>query len=134
MTDRAAKAAHIDPEKFFMREADAEPYSPRGHSGTVNRRLVSPETGATQMEVLIGRIEPGEGASAHLHPGIDQFCWMLEGRARVEIGGLAREIGAGESCFFPADMPHTFTAIGDGPVRVLICYAPPYGEGARVEC
>ncbi|MCE8438698.1 cupin domain-containing protein [Rhodovulum sulfidophilum] len=124
----------IDPNMYFMTEAKAAPYAPRGHSGTVNRRIVSPETGATQIEVLIGRIEPGEGASPHLHPGIDQFCWMLEGRARVEIGGLTREIGPEESCFFPADMPHTFTAIGETPVKVLICYGPPYGEGARVEC
>ncbi|WP_435988287.1 cupin domain-containing protein [Sulfitobacter sp. SH24] len=128
------KAADLNPSVFFMTEDMAQPYSPSGHSGTVNRRLVSPETGATQMEVLIGRIEPGQGASAHLHPGIDQFCWMLEGRAAVTIGSHKQEIGPGESCFFAADMPHTFTAIGETPVRVLICYAPPYGEGARVEC
>lgn len=128
------KASDLDPAVFFMTEDKAEPYAPSGHTGTVNRRLVSPETGATQMEVLIGRIEPGQGATPHFHPGIDQFCWMLEGRARVTIGDYEQEIGAGESCFFAADMPHTFTAIGETPVRVLICYAPPYGEGARVEC
>ncbi|MDD9739789.1 cupin domain-containing protein [Marinovum sp. SP66] len=127
-------AAGLDPKLFFRTEADVEPYSPSGHTGTVNRRLVSPETGATQMEVLIGRIEPGEGASPHYHPGIDQFCWILEGRAEVEISDMTRVIGPGESCFFPAGLAHTFTAIGDEPVRVLICYAPPYGEGARVNC
>ncbi len=123
----------IDPERFFTTEATAEAYSPRGHSGTTNRRLVSPETGATHLEVLVGTIEPGQGASPHHHPGIDQFCWMLEGRARVEIGGLTREIGPGESCFFPADTSHTFTALGPDEVRVLIAYGPPYGEGARIE-
>lgn len=128
------RAVELDPSVFFMTEEKAEPYCPSGHTGTVNRRLVSPETGATQMEVLIGRIEPGQGATSHFHPGIDQFCWMLEGRARVTIGDYEQEIGPGESCFFAANMAHTFTAIGDTPVRVLICYAPPYGEGARVEC
>lgn len=132
MTEAIA-ATSLNPELFFRTEADAVPYEPSGHSGTVNRRLVSPETGATQMEVLIGRIVPGEGATPHFHPGIDQFCWMLEGQAQVEILGLTREIGAGESCFFPAGVAHKFTAIGDEPVRVLICYAPPYGEGARVD-
>lgn len=128
------KAYELDPLVFFMTEEKAKPYSPSGHTGTVNRRLVSPETGATQMEVLIGRIEPGQGATPHFHPGIDQFCWMLEGQARVTIGDYEQEIGPGECCFFPAGMAHTFTTIGNTPVRVLICYAPPYGEGARVDC
>jgi quercetin dioxygenase-like cupin family protein len=123
----------IDPQLFFMREEDAVVYSPGGHSGTTNRRLVSPETGASHLEVLIGTIEPGQGASPHHHPGIDQFCWMLEGQARVEVGGIIRDIGPGESCFFPAAMSHSFTAIGDQPVRVLISYGPAYGEGSRVE-
>lgn len=134
MSANAIPARDLDPALFFRRESEAQPYSPSGHTGTVNRRLVSPETGATQMEVLIGRIEPGEGATPHHHPGIDQFCWLLEGRARVEIGDYVREIGPGESCFFPASVPHKFIAIGEDPVRVLICYAPPYGEGARVDC
>lgn len=69
MSDLTNAVAKLDPTLFFRTEADAEPYSPAGHTGTVNRRLVSPETGATQMEVLIGRIEPGQGATPHFHPG-----------------------------------------------------------------
>ena len=124
----------VDPRRYFPSEHSADAYEPRGHSGTVNRRLVSPDTGAKHLEVLIGTIVPGQGASAHFHPGIDQFCWILDGRARVEIAGLEREIGPGESCFFPAEEPHVFTAVGETPVRVLIAYGPPYGEGARVDC
>ena len=51
---------------------------------------------------------------------------MLEGRARVEVGGQSREIGPGEACFFPADEKHVFTATSD-EVKVLVIYAPPYG-------
>lgn len=130
----AQSSTEAGADRFFPQEARVAGYSPRGHSGTVNRRLVSADTGATHLEVLIGTIEPGQGATPHFHPGIEQFCWMLDGHARVEVGGFTREIGPGQSCFFPADMPHTFIAIGDTPVRVLIAYGPPYGEGARVEC
>ena len=37
-------------------------------------------------------------------------------------------LGAGDTCFFPADAPHTFIATSEEPVEVLIIYAPPYGE------
>ena len=40
------------------------------------------------------------GALAHSHPGIEQVCYMLDGRAMVEVGGQKREIGPGEACFF----------------------------------
>ena len=31
-------------------------------------------------------------------------------------------------CFFPAEAQHVFVAISDTPVKVLVIYAPPYGE------
>ena len=37
-------------------------------------------------------------------------------------------MGPGDCCFFPADMPHIFTAISDEPVKVLVIYTPPYME------
>ncbi len=119
--------------KLFIRESDYAPYQPTGHTGTVNRRIVGPEQGAKHLEVVLGTIEPGQGASPHFHPGIDQFCYMLQGTASVTIGTETRQVGPGEGCFFPADTPHVFIATGSEPVRVLVVYGPPYNEGARVE-
>jgi quercetin dioxygenase-like cupin family protein len=108
---------------------DVKPYSPANHTGTVNRRLIGPETvGARQLEVVLGKVEKGKGAQPHSHPGIEQVCYMLEGRARVEVAGETMELGPGDCCFFPADAPHVFTVISDEPVKVLVIYAPPYGE------
>lgn len=123
----------MDIDKLFVREADLPAYEPRGHHGTVNKRLFGKDNGAAHLEAVIGRVEPGHGATPHYHPGIDQFCYMLEGEAEVEIAGVKRRIGPGEGCLFPADMRHIFTAVGDTPVKVLIVYGPPYGEGARVD-
>ena len=53
---------------------------------------------------------------------------LLEGRARVACNGEEGEMGPGDACFFPADAEHLFQVIGDTPVRVLVIYAPPYGE------
>ena len=120
--------------RYFIKESDVTPYSPANHGDTVNRRLIGPETvGAQHIEVLLGVIggklgAAGGGALPHRHPGIEQVCYLLEGRARVEVGGEVSELGPGDSCFFPADAMHAFTRMSEEPVRVLVMYSPPYGE------
>lgn len=115
--------------RYFVRPEDVAAYHPANHTGTVNRRLIGPDTvGAKNIEVLLGVIEKGKGALPHAHPGIEQVCYVLEGRARAEVGGESCELGPGECCYFPADLPHSFTVISDEPVRVLVIYSPPYEE------
>ena len=115
--------------RYRIRQSEIKPYSPANHTGTKNYRLIGAETvGAKQLEVLVGEIERGKGALPHAHPGIEQVCYMLEGRARAEVGGEVCELGPGDCCFFPADMPHVFTVVSDEPVKVLVIYSPPYEE------
>lgn len=119
-------------KRYFVKGADVQPYSPANHTGTVNRRLIGPqETGSQHLEVLLGTITGAHGANPHSHPGIDQACYLIEGRARAEIGGESQELGPGDACFFPAGEPHVFTALTD-EVRVLVIYTPPYVESGAV--
>jgi mannose-6-phosphate isomerase-like protein (cupin superfamily) len=128
MTDTTARS------RYFVRAGDAAGYAPANHTGTLNRRLIGPENvGARNIEVVHGTIEPGQGALPHAHPGIEQVCYLLDGRAVAEVGGERQELGPGDCCFFPADMPHVFTVTGDRPCKVLVIYSPPYEEDpARV--
>jgi mannose-6-phosphate isomerase-like protein (cupin superfamily) len=115
--------------RYFVRAEEAPAYHPANHTGTVNRRLIGAENvGARKLEVVLGVVQKGRGALPHAHPGIEQVCYMLEGRARAEVGGEACELGPGDCCFFPADMQHVFTVVSDEPVRVLVIYSPPYEE------
>ena len=118
--------------RYFINAAEVPAYHPANHTGTVNRRLISSETvGARHVEVLLGVIEPDQGALPHAHPGIEQVCYVLKGRASAEVGGEKREMGPGDCCFFPADVPHRFVAVGSDPVEVLVIYSPPYGEDPK---
>lgn len=118
--------------RYCVNADSVAPYSPANHTGTVNRRLIGPETvGAKQVEVVLGVVEKGHGAQPHSHPGIEQVCYMLEGRARAEVNGQVMDLGPGDCCFFPADAPHVFTVTSDTPARVLVIYAPPYGESTQ---
>ena len=79
------------------------------------------------LEVLIGEIEKGEGALPHAHPGIEQVAYLLEGTAEVEVGKEKYKMQAGDTVFFPADVPHRFQATS-AKVRVMVIYSPPYLE------
>jgi quercetin dioxygenase-like cupin family protein len=117
------------PSRFFVKANEVTAYSPANHTGTRNRRLIGPETvGAQQLEVILGVVEKGKGAQPHSHPGLEQVCYVLEGRARVEVSGETMELGPGDCCFFPPDAPHVFTVISEAPAKVLVIYAPPYHE------
>jgi mannose-6-phosphate isomerase-like protein (cupin superfamily) len=95
----------VSRSRYHVRPSDVAPYAPANHTGTRNFRLIGRETvGAKQVEMLIGEIERGRGALPHAHPGIEQVCYLLEGAARVEVGGEAFVLAPGEACFFPADM------------------------------
>jgi mannose-6-phosphate isomerase-like protein (cupin superfamily) len=115
--------------RYFVRQQDVPAYHPANHTGTVNRRLIGAENvGARQLEVVLGVVEKDKGALPHAHPGIEQVCYLLEGRARAEVGGEACELGPGDCCFFPAGVAHVFTVVSDEPVKVLVIYSPPYEE------
>jgi quercetin dioxygenase-like cupin family protein len=115
--------------RYFINAGDVEPYSPANHTGTVNRRLIGPETvGSDHLELLEGTVEPGQGALPHAHPDLDQVVYVLTGTARAEIDGQSREMGPGDAAFFPKGMPHIFTVTGDRPAKVLVIYTPPYME------
>jgi quercetin dioxygenase-like cupin family protein len=115
--------------RYFIRATDVQPYGPANHTGTVNRRLIGPEiVGARNVEMVLGVIEKGHGALPHSHPGIEQVCYLLQGRARAEVGGETCELEPGDCCFFPPGMQHVFTVVSDEPVKVLVIYSPPYLE------
>lgn len=114
---------------YFVDQRSVTPYHPANHTGTTNYRLIGPETvGASNIEVVLGVVEKGKGALPHSHPGIEQVCYLLEGRALAEVDGQMRELGPGDCCFFPAGARHTFTVTSDTPAKVLVIYSPPYGE------
>jgi mannose-6-phosphate isomerase-like protein (cupin superfamily) len=115
--------------QFLIRAADVPSYCPANHTGTVNKRLISPDTvGSQSTEVVLGVIEKGKGALPHAHPGIEQICYLLEGSALAEVAGHSFEMRPGDCCYFPPDEEHVFTVTSDEPVKVLVIYSPPYEE------
>jgi quercetin dioxygenase-like cupin family protein len=112
-----------------VRAAELAAYAPANHSGTSNVRVIGPETvGATALEVLVGTIVKSHGASPHAHPHLEQCAYMIEGTGESQAGGRVEAMGRGIWSYVPAGAFHSFRVTSDQPGRVLVVYAPPYGE------
>ncbi|MEO8185923.1 MAG: cupin domain-containing protein [Burkholderiaceae bacterium] len=84
--------------------------------------------GAKFLEVLIGTIVKGHGASRHFHPNLEQAGFMFQGGGIAEVGGAEREVGPGAWRLYPRGTPHRLTVTSDEPVKTIVIYAPPYAE------
>jgi mannose-6-phosphate isomerase-like protein (cupin superfamily) len=119
----------MKPVPTVVRAADLAAYAPANHSGTSNVRVIGPETvGATALEVLVGTIVRSHGAKPHAHPHLEQCAYMIEGTGESEAQGRVEAIGSGSWSYVPAGVFHSFRVTSDYPGRLLVVYAPPYGE------
>ena len=116
---------------IVVRTADLAAYSPANHTGTSNVRVIGPETvGATALEILVGTIVKSHGARPHAHPHLEQCAYMMEGTGESQAEGRVEVMEAGSWSYVPAGAFHSFRVTSDQPGRVLVVYAPPYGENA----
>jgi quercetin dioxygenase-like cupin family protein len=113
---------------YVIRAGEMEWYSPANHTGTRNARLVGPmANGAQYMEIALGEIARNEGSPPHAHPALEQAVYILEGEAIAGVDGQDHHVRAGDMMFFPARVFHSIKVLTE-KVRLLVIYAPPYGE------
>jgi len=70
------------------------------------------------VSILLYRIEPGHRFARHQHP-YPELGVVLVGRGRALFGDEERTLREADSYYFPAGMPHSFTAEGEGPTVVM---------------
>jgi mannose-6-phosphate isomerase-like protein (cupin superfamily) len=112
--------------QYIVPAASVAPYSPPGHSDTLNRRLIGKDTvGARSLELVYGELQPGGRADRHTHADIDQAVYVCGGRALAEIGDERAEVGPGTALWIPAGVPHELTSLGPEPLALVVVYVPP---------
>lgn len=117
------------PSRYVRSTQGIAAYSPANHTGTSNQRLVSRDTvGAQYLEVLIGTIVKGHGASRHFHPNLEQAGFLLQGAGISEIDGAETLARPGTWRHYRKGVPHRVTVTSDEPFKTIVVYAPPYGE------
>lgn len=109
----------------IARQDELPRYSPPGHAGTVNVRLVEKDfCGA--FEMIHGTIAPGGEAERHAHDREHQVIYLLEGEAEVELGdGPPERCRAGAVIRIPPRLAHRVVNVGAVPLKLIVLYSPP---------
>ena len=77
--------------------------------------------GTTPVRTGIQVSEPGYVAPMHSHPYVEML-FILEGAADVWMEGaedVKRRLGPGDMVALPPDRPHSFSVVGDQPMKLL---------------
>jgi quercetin dioxygenase-like cupin family protein len=72
----------------------------------VSRTVIDREAGT----VTVFAFDAGEGLSEHTAP-FDALVHVIDGAARVTIGGAGHEVAAGGMIVMPAGVPHSLRAV-----------------------
>lgn len=93
--------------------------------GSTIRSLLDRANAPVANQSLAEATLPAGGETQrHYHRMSEEFYFLLEGRAVMEIDGERREVGRGDAILIPAGAWHQIRATE--PLRLLCCCAPPY--------
>ena len=71
----------------------------------VSKTVIQKETGT----LTLFSFDKGQGLSEHTAP-FDAVVYILDGKARITVGGTAHLLQAGEMLIMPANVPHALRA------------------------
>ena len=69
---------------------------------------------------------PGQFTQRHYHINTEEFYFLIEGQALMEVDGFIQNVGPGDAILIPPGARHQITA--QTQLRFLCCCAPPYSH------
>jgi mannose-6-phosphate isomerase-like protein (cupin superfamily) len=107
--------------------SSSEPFVTK--DGSVIRSLLDLSCAPVRNQSLAeASLAPGQATTRHAHPRSEEFYFVLEGVGDMEIDGERREVGEGDAVLIPPGSAHQIRNVGQGPLRILCCCAPPYSD------
>ena len=104
---------------------DQKPFTTK--DGSTIRSLLDLSNAPVEKQSLAEAVVPAGGATdRHYHKLSEEFYFVLNGKAMMEIEGVTQEIGEGGAVLIPAGAWHQITGIEE--TRFLCCCAPPYAH------
>jgi len=111
---------------FNINKLDGIPgFCPPHHAKTTDRKLIDETTGARNLALWHGEIEPGGVAELHVHEEMEQAFIVLEGKGVFMVEDQEYTLEKDSIIFIPAKQPHQVTSVGDRTLKLLIVMAPP---------
>ena len=112
--------------RFVTREETRVERYPWGPHDWLCRPDLVGSDGMLMVRVEISR---SEGIPFHLHPGMEEIIYVLQGRAEQWVGEEVRILQAGEIAHIPADMVHATFNAGRGALKLLCVNGKPEEAG-----
>ncbi len=102
-----------------------EPFTTK--DGSTIRSLLDLSNAPVKGQSLAEATVPaGTQTERHYHKLSEEFYYIMEGRALMEIEGQEQEVGPGDAVLIPAGQWHQIRGLDE--VRFLCCCAPPYAH------
>ena len=96
--------------------------------GSTIRSILDRTNAPVEKQSLAEATLPAGGATErHYHKLSEEFYFVLEGTAVMEIDGEEKDVTPSDGILIPAGAWHQITAKSDG-LRILCCCAPPYSH------
>lgn len=87
-------------------------------------RIVA-RTVRSQAATMILRPGQSTGGEDNIHPGADQWLYVVSGTGRAVVGGRTVEFGPGWLLLIEAGETHEISNPGQEPLVTINVYAPP---------
>src|SRR5215510_9959290 len=81
--------------------------------------LLTTESTAGAVSVLMAWHKPAEGPPDHVHFSQEEMFFIIEGTYELTVGGQTSTAGAGTMVFIPRNVVHRFRNVGDQTARML---------------
>jgi quercetin dioxygenase-like cupin family protein len=91
---------------------------------TVTINKVGGEHTDGNVAIVDHRVPAGFAPPPHVHHGVDEAFYILEGDFEGFCGDMQWRAGPGSLVFLPRDVPHGFTVSDAAPGRALLVLAP----------
>jgi mannose-6-phosphate isomerase-like protein (cupin superfamily) len=83
---------------------------------------------ARNQSLAEATIPPGTATGEHSHPQAEEIYYVLRGRGILTLAEEQCEVGPGDGILIPPGTCHTIRNIGQAPLVILCCCAPPYSH------
>lgn len=90
--------------------------------------LDSSNAPVTKQSLAEARLPADSATERHFHKISEEFYYMVEGQATMEIDGHSEKISAGDATLIPTGSWHQITASEGQDICFLCCCSPPYSH------
>jgi mannose-6-phosphate isomerase-like protein (cupin superfamily) len=111
----------------ITRYSDIQPYLTK--DGSEVRELMHPGVhGNARQSLAEAIVQPGAATLPHRHGKTEELYHVTAGRGLLTVGERQIEVSCGDTACIPPGTVHWVQNIGDGPLKILCCCAPPYSH------